>query len=72
MYYLCEKYYKPITVEYYIADCISWVPRLTLSDLRTKWTYRHALGTELICMWGTYCTEAEFQQQNLLMARVTQ
>ena len=30
MYYLCEKYYKPITVQYYIADCVSWVSRLTL------------------------------------------
>ena len=29
MYYLYEKYYKPITVQYYIADC---VPRLTLLD----------------------------------------
>ena len=25
MYYLCEKYYKPITGQYYIADCVSWV-----------------------------------------------
>ena len=32
MYYLGEKYYKPITVRYYIADCVSWVPRLTLLD----------------------------------------
>ena len=32
-YYLCEKYYTPITVQYYIADCVSWVPRLTLLDL---------------------------------------
>ena len=31
MYYLCEKYYKPITVQYYmLADYVSWVPRLTL------------------------------------------
>ena len=36
MYYLCEKYYKPITVQYFIADCVHWVPRLTLLDLRTK------------------------------------
>ena len=35
IYYLCEKYYKPITVQYYIANCVSWVPRLTLLDLRT-------------------------------------
>ena len=33
MYYLYEKYYKPITVQYYIADCVSWVARLTLLDL---------------------------------------
>ena len=36
MYYLCEKYYKPITVQYYIADCVSWVSRLTLLDLLTN------------------------------------
>ena len=36
MYYLCEKYYKPITVQYYIADCVSWVPSQTLLDLQTK------------------------------------
>ena len=36
MYYLCEKYYKLITVQYYIADCVSWVPRLTLLDLTNK------------------------------------
>ena len=34
MYYFCEKYYKPITVQYYIADCVSWVSRLTLLDLQ--------------------------------------
>ena len=33
MYYLCEKYYKPITVQYYIDNCVSWVPRLTFLDL---------------------------------------
>ena len=46
MYYLCEKYYKPITVQYYIDDCVSWVPRLTLLN----WTYEYALGTELVRM----------------------
>ena len=34
MYYLCEKYFKPITVQYYIVDCVSWVPMLTLLDLQ--------------------------------------
>ena len=36
MYYLCEKYYKPVTVQYYIADYVIWLPRLTLSDLWTR------------------------------------
>ena len=29
MYYLCEKY-NPITVQYYITGCVSWIPRLTV------------------------------------------
>ena len=37
MYYLCEKYYKPSTVKYYIANCASWVPTLTLLGLWTNW-----------------------------------
>ena len=28
-----ESYYEPITVQYHIPDCGSWVPRLTLLDL---------------------------------------
>ena len=32
-YYLFIKYYKPIIVQYYIADCVSWIPKLTLLDL---------------------------------------
>ena len=36
MYYLYEKYSKPITVWHYIANCASWVPRLTLLDLTNK------------------------------------
>ena len=48
MYYLCEKYYEPITVQYYIADCVSCVPRLTLLNLQTNWAYECALGMELI------------------------
>ena len=31
-----------------IADCISWVPRLTLLAIQANWTYKHALRTELI------------------------
>ena len=56
MYYLWEKYYKPITVkyycnrclviqydyitlQYYTADRVRWVPRLTLLDLLINWTF---------------------------------
>ena len=33
MYYLHEKYCKSITIQCYVADGVSWVPRLTLLDL---------------------------------------
>ena len=56
MYYLCEKYYEYIIVQYYIADCVSWVPRLTLLALWTIWTYEKALRMELAPIYGTYCT----------------
>ena len=56
MYYLCKKYCKPVTVQYCVVDCVSWVPRLTLLDLGTNWTHKCALRTEFICIWGTYCT----------------
>ena len=48
MYYLCEKYYKPITVQYYITYCVSWVPRLTLLDLMNKLDLR-------MCSWNGIC-----------------
>ena len=34
-YYSCEKY-KSIIVQYHIANCFSWVPKLTLLDLMNK------------------------------------
>ena len=36
MYDLCKKYYKLNTVQYYTADYVSWVTKLTLLDLRTN------------------------------------
>ena len=36
MYYFCEKYYKPITVQYYIVNHVSWGLRLTLLEI-VKW-----------------------------------
>ena len=41
-YYLCDKRHKPLTVQYYITDCVSWVHRLTLLDLQTNWTYEYS------------------------------
>ena len=48
MYYLCEKYYKPIRVQCYKADYVSWVCRLSLLDLHTNWTYKRTLRMELV------------------------
>ena len=36
IYYLWEKYYKPITVLYYIADCVSWEPKPNFVGLMNK------------------------------------
>ena len=63
MYYLCEKYYKPIRIQYYIANRVSWVARLTLLNLRTHWTYKCALGMELVHMQGTYCIQSTNPQR---------
>ena len=53
-YYLCEKYYKIIIVQHYVAGCVIWLPRLTLQDLRMNWTYQHTVRMELVCTPGTY------------------
>ena len=50
-YNLCEKYYKPIIVQHYIADHISWVPNML--DLLINWIYEHTLRIELVRMQGT-------------------
>ena len=55
VYYLYEKYYRPITIQCYIADYVSWVSRLTLLDLTTYWTHKHTLKMELVPMKGTSC-----------------
>lgn len=49
MCYLCEKFYKPMTVQYYIADCLSSVSRLSLLDLHlTNKLGLPTLRTELV------------------------
>ena len=36
-----------------MADCVSWVSRLTLLAIQTNWTYKRALRTELVHTKGT-------------------
>ena len=55
MYYVCEKYYKRLAVQYCVGSFVSWVPRLTLWDLGTNWTYECTLGMGLVYMQGTHC-----------------
>ena len=50
---LCETCYKSMTVQHYIANCVSWVPRLTLLDVGTNWIYECTLGMDRVCMQGT-------------------
>ena len=55
-YVLCEKYYY-WTV--YTAYYVSWVPRLTLLDLWTNWTYKHTLRMDLRHTLLSYCRQPE-------------
>ena len=48
MYYVCEKYYKPITVQHYIANYVSWVPRIA------SWTQQTKLGLKMHSWNGTH------------------
>ena len=57
MYYLYEKYYRPITAQCYIANCVSCIPRLTLLDLLTNWTYKGTLGMDLVHVQETCCID---------------
>ena len=52
MYYLCEEYYKCITVLQYLTLCISWVLRPTLLELQiglrsTLWEWNSFVCREL-------------------------
>ena len=36
----CEKYYKPLTVQYYITNCVSWISRFVgLLNKLDLWTH---------------------------------
>ena len=42
-YVLFEEFCKPITGQYYITNCVSWVPKLTLLDLNKQIGLMNAL-----------------------------
>ena len=48
MYSLYEKYYKPVTVEYSITNCVSWVPRPIF------WTYEQFGLTNMVLEWNSF------------------
>ena len=62
MYYLFKKYYRPITVQYYIADCVGWVPRVTfeqigimnkldLTNMLLEWNLFVCRELTVLCGW---------------------
>ena len=53
MYYLYENNYKPITVQYYKANCVSWMSRLTFLDLRINWL------TNTLSEWNSFLNVGE-------------
>ena len=46
LYIICVKSVRNL-LQYYIADCVSWVRKLTLLDLQTNWIYECTLEMEL-------------------------
>ena len=70
-YFLCllcivwKVLYRRIRVKYYIANCVSWVPRLALLDLQINWTYERTPGTGCV---GRALTVVDSEQRALLHA----
>ena len=64
MYYFCEKYYKPITVQQYIADCVIQVPWLTLLEFIKLYQTYEQIGlmnmlSEQNCIQGLNIVKTE-------------
>ena len=70
IYHLWEEYYKPIAVQYYIADCVSCVSRLILLDLWKNWTCEYTLGTEFVHMEETHCIMSFKSSRNCYTAAI--
>ena len=62
MCYLCEKYYKPITVQHYIAVLVGCLGEFCW-DLWTNWMYKWLLEWNwLVCKDLLYSHELTFQK----------
>ena len=61
MCYLCEKYYNSITVQCYIVDCVSWVPRLVGLMDKLDLGMHPQNGTCLHVGDLLYCKDAKFK-----------
>ena len=48
MYYLYEKYYKPMTIQYCMANYVTWVPRLMF------WTYEQIGLANVLLEWNLF------------------
>ena len=57
MYSLCEKYYKSLMIQCYIADCVTWVPWLNCGKCVSHSVMHNSLQshspqpTRLLCPW---------------------
>ena len=57
-------YYKPITVQYYRADCVSWVSRLNLSDLQIGFT-------NVLSEWNAFVCSRFTIESNIFFTKVS-
>ena len=78
IYYLCGKYHKPTTVQYCVANYVSWVPRLTLLDVRfglrnmlSDWNSFVCRGLTEVCIHEarTECKKEERIKKELLLKK---
>ena len=51
MSYLCEKHYKLITIQYYVADCVSWVPKANFVGLKELMGLMTVLMKRSVFIW---------------------
>ena len=51
-YHLCEKHGKPITLQCYTANSVSWVPKLTILDLHIEFVNALMEWNSFLCCRG--------------------